>query len=264
MSRVRVRGRKSVRQLALSFPNRWGGARKGAGRKAGPRPNVGHRTRPAHRERHPLHVTLRARLRSMRSERVAGALVQALRRSAQRPARFRVVQFSIQSDHIHLLVEAADKVALSRGIQGLSISMARRVNRLLGRRGQFWADRFHARSLESPRAVRNALVYILANFRKHSCGSPPQGIDCFSSAPFFEGWLVTPRQRDAIQCVALRIRGAPPVLRARLRGGAVTFRSAASRASQASCIVPARTWLAGVGWRRTGLISLSERPAKPE
>jgi putative transposase len=130
---------------------------------------VAHRARPPHAERHPLHVTLRARFRGMRTQRVFAALTQALRRSAQRaPERFRVVQFSIQADHVHLLVEATGKAALSRGVQGLCISMARRVNRVLGRRGRFWADRFHARSLESPRSVRNALVYILANFRKHA------------------------------------------------------------------------------------------------
>jgi putative transposase len=122
----------------------------------------------------------------MRTQRVFAALTQALRRSAQRaPERFRVVQFSIQADHVHLLVEATGKAALSRGVQGLCISMARRVNRVLGRRGRFWADRFHARSLESPRSVRNALVYILANFRKHARRRFAAGIDCFSSAAFF-------------------------------------------------------------------------------
>jgi REP element-mobilizing transposase RayT len=217
-----------------------------------------------------LHVTLRARFRGMRTQRVFAALVQALRRSSRRaPERFRVVQFSIQSDHVHLLVEAAEKEALSRGIQGLTISMARRVNRVLGRRGQFWADRFHARSLESPRAVRNALVYILANFRKHAGRRFGSGIDCFSSAAFFDGWHATPQQLDAIQGLAIRIRGSPLSVRAHVHDGTMTLRNADARkfgprGSQAQCIAPARTWLARVGWRRRGLISLAEGPATPE
>lgn len=262
MSRARGRSGKAADQLALSFPNRWGGARKGAGRKPGPRRIMTHRARAAHCGRHPAHVTLRARLSSLRSQRVFAALVQALRKAARRAERFRVVQFSVQSNHVHLLVEATDKMALSRGIQGLSISMARRANRELGRRGRFWADRFHARSLASPRSVRNALVYILANYRKHAGRSLPQGIDCLSSAPFFDGWLVTPRQRQAIQRLALRVGSGPPPLHARVRGTAVTFHPSRRREHTHS-IVRARTWLAAVGWRRLGLISLSDHPATP-
>jgi len=69
-----------------------------------------------------------------------------------------VLQFSVQRDHIHLLVEAPDGRALSRGLQGLAIRIAKGVNRILGRRGRVWADRFHARALRTPREVRNALI----------------------------------------------------------------------------------------------------------
>lgn len=156
---MRGRARRPVGQLSLAFPKRWGGARKGAGRKPRARPNVPHTARPAQCERHPLHVTLRVNLRSLRSQRVFAVVVKSLRRAARRPERFRVVQFSIQSDHVHLMVEAVDQKVLSRGVQGLCISIARRVNGEIGRRGSLFAGRFHARSLETPRAVRNALVH---------------------------------------------------------------------------------------------------------
>jgi putative transposase len=244
MYRSRVRPRPKVRrakgQLLLVFPNRWGGARRGAGRKPGPRPKTAHRSRPAHRGWQPVHVTLRSGFRRLRSERIFGALQQAFRRSLQRaPAHFRVLQFSIQSDHVHLIVEAANMQALSRGMQGLSISIARRVNRLLGRRGRFWVDRFHARALESPRSMRNALVYVLANFRKHAARRYPAGIDRFSSAPLFDGWLLTLRQRTAIDRVAAEVFESPHL------------------------VARARTWLARVGWRRHGSISPAEEPARP-
>jgi putative transposase len=242
MSRARPRPkvRRVKGQLPLVFPSRWGGARRGAGRKPGPRPKTAHRIRPAHRGWQPVHVTLRAGFRVLRSERVFVALQRAFRRSLQRaPEQFRVLQFSIQRDHVHLIVEAANEQALSRGIQGLSISIARRVNRLLGRHGRFWVDRFHARALENPRSVRNALVYVLANFRKHAARRYPAGIDRFSSAPLFDGWLLTPRQRIAVDRVAAQVLDSPPV------------------------VARARTWLARVGWRRHGSISLAEEPARP-
>jgi putative transposase len=232
--------RRAKGQLSLAFPNRWGGARRGAGRKPGPRPKTAHRIRPTHRGWQPVHVTLRAGFRMMRSESIFGAVERAFRRSLQRaPEHFRVLQFSIQSDHVHLIVEAASNQALSRGMQGLSVSIARRVNRLLGRRGRFWADRFHARALENPRSVRSALVYVLANFRKHATRRYPAGIDRFSSAPLFDGWRLTLRERTAVDQIAAQVFDSGPV------------------------VAHARTWLARVGWRRHGPISLTEEPARP-
>jgi REP element-mobilizing transposase RayT len=80
---------------------------------------------------------------------------------------FRVVHFSVQADHLHLLVEAADKRTLSAGMRGLAVRIARRVNGLVFRRGRFWADRWHGHVLTSPRATRHSLAYVLGNFRKH-------------------------------------------------------------------------------------------------
>jgi len=84
----------------------------------------------------------------------------SLRRRFARASRewFRIVHFSVQATHIHLVVEADDKLALARGVQGLAVRLARAVNRLLRRRGRVFAERYHARPLTSPRAVRNAIV----------------------------------------------------------------------------------------------------------
>jgi REP element-mobilizing transposase RayT len=113
-------------------------------------------------------------------------------------ADFRIVHLSIQRNHLHLLVEANHKEALSRGMQGFSISAAKRVNAAITARtgvrrtGRVIADRFHARPLTSPRAVRHALAYCLNNFRRH--GEDRVGVarawkaDPFSSGPLFFGW----------------------------------------------------------------------------
>ena len=112
---------------------------------------------------------------------VAGATRRA-------PDDFRVVHFSVQSNHVHLVVEASDKRALAAGMRSVAIRIARYVNQLLTRRGRLWADRWHGRALTSPRAVRNTLVYVLANFRKHTNAAVPPGIDAFSSAVRFDGF----------------------------------------------------------------------------
>src|SRR5262245_6949028 len=95
---------------------------------------------------------------------------------------FRILQFSVQDDHVHLIVEADDSRALRRGLRGLAIRAAPAVNRALKRRGPVWKDRYHARELTTPRAVRHALVYVLMNIRKHRGGGI--GLDPCSSAVF--------------------------------------------------------------------------------
>src|SRR5438093_7957223 len=112
---------------------------------------------------HPLHVTLRTgpAVRCLRSARVFPALHRAL--AAASHGGFRVLHFSVQDDHIHLIVEADDTRALGRGVRGLVIRMARAVNRALGRRGAVWGDRYHARALTTPREVHNAIAYVLRN-----------------------------------------------------------------------------------------------------
>ena len=122
-------------RMKLSVPFTWGGKRKGAGRPLAPgrRPSVPHRARPGHKTAHPVHVTLRAcsGIPSLRSPRAFPAVKRAL--SAASRSAFRLVHFSVQSDHVHMIVEAHDKPALSRGLQGLSIRTARATNRALHR-----------------------------------------------------------------------------------------------------------------------------------
>jgi REP element-mobilizing transposase RayT len=104
---------------------------------------------------------------------------------AQRPG-FRVVHFSVQRDHVHLVVEAADNAALSRGMKGLSVRLARAYNRRQRRRGTVWSGRYHARELTSPRQVRRVLVYVLQNWRKARPWE--RALDDKSSAAWFSGW----------------------------------------------------------------------------
>ena len=196
---------KMKRQTQSAFDFRmWGGRRKGAGRKpSGSRPAAPHRARPAHDPRHPLHVTLRAvpGLPSLRGKRGFPLLRSAL--AAGSKAAFRVAQFSVQGNHIHLLVEADDSSTLSRGVKGLSVRIARRMNRLMSRTGRVVGDRFHAHLLRTPSEVRRAIHYIRDNHRKHAAERgervPAGWVDPYSSdspllaivLPAPQSWLLT-------------------------------------------------------------------------
>jgi len=150
----------------------------------------------------PLHVTMRMaphvyNLRSRRSFRV---IAEALRLGGDR-FDVRIVQFSVQGNHLHLLVEAPDRRALARAIQGLSIRVAKGLNRMMGRKGRVFDDRYHARVLRTPTEVRHAIHYLLGNARKHAAERgetyAPGYVDPYSSAgapdvalPSAETWLL--------------------------------------------------------------------------
>src|SRR5574338_712086 len=148
--------------------------------------------------------------------------------NAERRAGFRVFAYSIQGDHLHLVVEADDARALARGMKAVGTRVARAVNRTLCRTGPVLRDRYHLRVLRTPLEVRRALAYCLLNARKHLGRLAPRvgRVDPASSGRRFTGW------RPGISAVA---RSAAPVARA-------------------------VTWLLREGWRRHGLLDPSEVP----
>jgi REP element-mobilizing transposase RayT len=192
---------------------------------------VSHATRAALAVRHPLHVTVRVKegLPPLRSKGVYAALRAAFAAGCNRFG-FRLAQYSVQRDHIHMICEAKDRRALARGVQGLLIRVAKALNRLWGRKGSLFADRYHARALRTPREVRSALAYVLNNARRHGLRLA-QGVDLFSSALWFDGW------REKVSTLGL-----PPAVP----------------------VAAARTWLLNEGWRRTGLIGAEEVPGPPQ
>src|SRR5436190_21715710 len=212
---------KRSRQFTLQFPER-GGARQGAGRKPKGEPALmSHAKRVALAARHPLHVTLRVEsgLRSLRTPRAHNAVRVALAAGASRYG-MRLVEYVVMTNPIHLICEAEGTVALSRGIKGLWVRIARALNRLWSRIGAVFADRYHCRALKSPREVRNALNYVLQNAAHHKIHFA--GPDPCSSGEWFDGW-----KQEWVE-----------------------------RADCASPFSRARTWLLTVGWRRHGLIDM--------
>jgi REP element-mobilizing transposase RayT len=175
------------------------------------------------------HVTFKLRegLPSLRVGRFVRALEASFSRGAER-GDFRLVHYSIQADHLHAIIEASDRGALGRGMMALATRVARAVNRVFGRRGPVFRDRYHLRLLRTPLEVRRALAYVLLNASKHLRRLAPKigTIDPASSGAWFDGW------RHGAQRGVAR---PPPV-------------------------AAARSWLVRIGWRRHGLLDPSEVP----
>jgi REP element-mobilizing transposase RayT len=214
----------------------WGGRRAGAGRPrkaAKDRTFVAHRARPLHKKRHPTHVTLRAKkgLPSFRHQRIDQVLRGILddQRERRYVGDFQVVHYSIQSNHLHLIIEATDNRSMRSGVSGLVIAFAKRLNTLLERlTGKVWGDRYHSRDLTTPAEVRNALVYVMQNYKKHGTTAHGPVVDQFSSAPRFKGWRIPVLSPLAVDPWP----GREP-----------------------------RTWLLETGWTHHGLLLPRERPA---
>ena len=227
-----------TRQLALDFrATRRGGVRKGAGRKASPARKgfVEHAARPPHDDETPVHVTVRAvgSVPYLRSQHVFAAIRALFARASEKGLR--LLHFTVQGNHLHLIVEANEGLSLSRGLQRLLSRLAMTINAIARRRGKVWRDRYHRRDLRSPQQFRNALVYVLFNMRKHAPTYRDAElwagcIDPCSSAAWLVGWA----------------DGAGPPASSIARAGP-------------SVVAAPRSWLARGGWERRGRLRIDER-----
>jgi putative transposase len=243
-------GAGEVVQLGLfKEPTKRGGKRRGAGRPVprGKRPSERHKQRPFLHERHPVHVVLRAvrAVGNLRRRSVWQAIREATLTTALRED-FRIVHLSLQRTHVHLIVEAANKEALARGMQGFQISAAKHLNAAISknkpgprRRGSVFPDRYHVEIIRSPTQARHTLSYVMNNWRKHvEDRAKPMStwkIDWFSTAAMFPGWA---EYGDEV----FLWRGPP------------TY--------DPLVVYQPKTWLLREGWKKAGPISCREIPSK--
>ncbi len=216
-----------IRQLHFDHL-RWGGYREGAGRpkKKG---STSHLSRPVLASRYPVHVTLKIapNLPSLRKRRAFAALWRAFaagRNGTVELGGFRLVHFSVQHNHVHLIVEGKDRVHLSRGMQGLQVRMAKALNRVWSRRGKVFPERYFEHILRTPREVKNAIGYLLGNAFKHRV-------------------LQSKRSKDTIHD--------PCASGAYLQGWKKGWQPSAPRGP--TPVTEAGTWLLTIGWKRHGL-----------
>ncbi len=195
-----------------------------------------------------MHITVKARkgLPSFRSQRIHNMMLKVLRNQIyvmrKYTQAFKVAHFSIQTNHIHIMIEANDTKTLRSGVSGLVIAFARQLAKLLGRKKcKVWAERFHSRELHAPRDVRNVLSYIFQNYKHHEITHGTGIVDRYSSARWFDGWY---------QEVLITI---PIDESAYMRGPPAWIPSTAGQP---------RTWLLGTGWKeKHGKLNMMDRPA---
>ena len=219
--------------------NTWGGRRTSAGRlrieenERDPK----HARRPKLSSDHPVHVIVRPGwwIDRLRNGRAYGAIGKVLFAMLGDPS-FRVCHISIQHKHIHLIVEAADETALSAGMQRFTSMVARRFNAIAGFQGRVFPHRYTAKQIRTARYARNAIAYVLNNWRRHNEHLKPQNghsfgahLDRYASGITFDGWAgiggwLIPPDYDPL-----------PVARP-------------------------QTWLLAEGWRAYGEIGTCERP----
>jgi len=168
-------------------------------------------------------------LPSLRNPATVAMLFNYLLRRCEREG-FRIVEFSVQGNHIHMLCEADSKEALSRAMNGILCGMARQLNKHWGRRGKVFADRYHAEMVTTPTQCRRALIYVLANIFKHGGRAEGSKIDTFSTAP----WFPFDDQQHEHPLKKRRKPAAEP-----------------------------KTWLLRTGWRKAGPITRRHHPRTP-
>jgi REP element-mobilizing transposase RayT len=256
------RGRARVRNGKRLPQRRY----KKRGRKPnGKRAGSPHKARPELTGRDPIHVVLRvvAAIGSLRKRHMYKGLREATIAVALRElsyaviGAFRIVHISIQGNHVHLLVEADSKLALSRGMQSFQISAAKHLNRAVSvrgiahgsrryrqamstrRRGSVFPDRYHQEVITTPKQARHALSYVLNNWRKHKEDrhdfARTWRVDPYSTGALFDGWK---ELEHATTYWPLRDTYEPLV---------VYF---------------PKTWLLREGWRKHGLIRTDEVPSE--
>jgi REP element-mobilizing transposase RayT len=187
-------------QRSLPF---HGGPRPHSGRPRGKR--VSHGRRARFDRVTPVHVTLRVRRQvwNLRS----GRAFRRIRRCFEKArGRFgcRLIHFSVLGNHLHLIIEADDSAALSRGVQGLCIRIARTLNDMMEAAGRVFDDHFHSRLLRSPTELVRAIRYVLGN-HDHHFGE--KGVDPYSSAALEERKLVVSEPRGWLLRVGWTLAG---------------------------------------------------------
>lgn len=216
--------KKRAKQLEMKGLKGWGGKRRNAGRKNLSK-TVNHMKRESFNEKKPLQITMKfkAGLPDLRSKKMHLEFQRALVKA--KAFGLRVIQYTLESNHIHFVVECEGNRALGSAMKSFGSTFGKAVRKLAGGVGSVFVGRYHLSVLKNPTQTRNSLRYVLLNRFKHEKSHPDD--NPFSSGKYFANWPELLNRR--------RSKAWPeaPVL--------------------PEYLSPARTWLATRGWMRAAL-----------
>lgn len=148
-------------QLSLNLnKGSWGGRRSKSGRKRIHSKGVQHRKREAVDSKKPLHVNFKYKL-GIRNKEFLKILKRALFNS--RAKGLRILHYSVQSNHVHFIIEADTNGILESGMRSLTVTLAKGINK-----GKVQLERYHLHVLKTMREAKNAIHYVLFNEQKHT------------------------------------------------------------------------------------------------
>lgn len=213
------------KQLEMNGLAGWGGKRKGAGRKnrSG---TLNHLKRQRVNPKAPIHVTMKLRegLPNIQCPEMHEKFKSGLRKA--KALGLRVIHYTVERNHIHMMIECSNNSSLSRGMKSLGASFGRAIRAFAGGKGPVFKERFHMRVVKTPMEVRNVIAYVLTNTSKHHKMAP--GPTPYSSGMYFSEWK------------KLLGRRAGPVLR--------EFVPITTDLPEFLC--EPKSWLAREGWRK--------------
>lgn len=151
----------TMKQLKLNiYKGVRGGRRPGSGRKRIHSQGVSHRIREQITLNRPLHVNFKVKT-SIRNKACLKVLKRAIKNASSHGLR--ILHFSLESNHVHLILEAFDNSILTRGMRSLTITFSKGV-----RKGRIQLERYHLHVLKTLRETKNAIHYVLFNHQKHT------------------------------------------------------------------------------------------------
>ena len=74
-----------------------------------------------------------------------------------------VLNYTVTSNHIHLLVKDTGRDVIAQSMQLIAASTAQEYNQRKGRQGAFWEDRYHATAIETNEHLHRCLIDIDLN-----------------------------------------------------------------------------------------------------
>jgi hypothetical protein len=161
------------KQMSLNLHRgTWGGRRPRSGKKRIHSKGASHRTREPINQRQPLHVNFKYRI-SIRNKEVLKILKRALLNS--RSKGLRILHYSVQTNHMHFIIEADNNRILEAGMRSLTVTLAKGI-----KKGKVQLERYHLHVLKTIRETKNAIHYVLFNEQKHS-GKRSVVLDGYSS-----------------------------------------------------------------------------------